>query len=197
MVLLVLLVRSPSLCFFKGRRYHNFNFVENPRGITNSLNCVTYELMGSYSCKHYIQEMGSLKNNWFCFFALIYSVLFCFFSIGFVLGMKLLQIGPSSSTFVPSKMWHFVDVSFRNFWIPNFWLLILLWCKNIFNLNFSWKYVETIKSSISGKPALFEITAVYAATIFRWQVSKFKIIFWYLCVLLLSLLHRKKEKLKI
>ena len=101
--------------------------------------------------------MGSLKNNWFSFFALIYSVLFCFFSIDFVLGMKLFQINPSYSTFVRSKMWHFVDVSFRNFWLPNFWLLILLWCKNIFNINFSWKYVETIKSSISGKPVLFEI----------------------------------------
>ena len=80
-------------------------------------------------------------------------------------------------------MWYLVDVSFRHFWKSNFSLLILLWRKNIFNLNFSLKYAETIKSSILDEPVLFEITAVYAVTMFHWQVTKFKVIFWYLYVL--------------
>ena len=77
--------------------------------------------------------MGSLKKNWFSFFVLIYFVLF--FSIGFVLGMKLLQIGPSYSTFVPSKMWHLVDVSFCNFW--KFLITYFVMMQKHVNLNFS------------------------------------------------------------
>ena len=137
--------------------------------------------MGSYSWKHWIQEMGSLKNNWFSFFVLIYSVLFS--PHRFCFGNEIIVNWPYLRNFCSWQNVVSCWCEFSPFLETIFLITYFLWCKNIFNLSFSLKYAETIKSSISDELVLFDVTAVYAITIFRWQVSKFKVIFWYLCVL--------------